>query len=42
MHGFVTAGREHLVLVATVVTLSTLGVVLFPQLIKVVLVLVVC
>lgn len=41
MHWLVTAGREHLVLVATVATLSTLRVVLFPQLIKMFLVLVV-
>jgi|5_EtaG_2_1085323.scaffolds.fasta_scaffold417107_1 hypothetical protein len=41
MHWLVTAGREHLVFVATVATLSTLRVVLFPQLIKMFLALVV-
>jgi hypothetical protein len=41
MHWLVTAGREHLVFVVAVATLSTLGVVLFPQFIKMFLVLVV-
>jgi hypothetical protein len=41
MHWLVTLSCEHLVLVAAVATLSTLRVVLFPQLIKMFLVLVV-